>query len=82
MRELLANSSTGKSNQQNLGTIKSTNLCTETIKQSIPDETATCNVCHLELLEVVLVAVDEGWEGKGGKVVAFNLKKLLLAFWY
>jgi ribonucleoside-diphosphate reductase subunit M1 len=30
----------GKSNQKNLGTIKSSNLCTETIKYSSPEETA------------------------------------------
>ena len=33
-----------KSNQQNVGTIKSSNLCTEIIEYSSPDETAVCNL--------------------------------------
>jgi ribonucleoside-diphosphate reductase alpha chain len=38
-----------KSNQQNLGTIKSSNLCTEIIEYSSPDETAVCNLGSLAL---------------------------------
>lgn len=38
-----------KSNQQNLGTIKSSNLCTEIIEYSSPDETAVCNLASLAL---------------------------------
>ena len=38
-----------KSNQQNLGTIKSSNLCTEIIEFSSPDETAVCNLASLAL---------------------------------
>ena len=33
-----------KSNQKNLGTIKSSNLCTEIIEYSNKDETAVCNL--------------------------------------
>ncbi|KAK4394403.1 Ribonucleoside-diphosphate reductase large subunit [Sesamum angolense] len=33
-----------KSNQQNLGTIKSSNLCTEIIEYTSPTETAVCNL--------------------------------------
>ena len=33
-----------KSNQQNLGTIKSSNLCTEIIEYTAPDEIAVCNL--------------------------------------
>jgi ribonucleoside-diphosphate reductase subunit M1 len=40
---------TGKSNQQNLGTIKSSNLCTEIIEYSAPDKTAVCNLSSLAL---------------------------------
>jgi len=36
-----------KSNQQNLGTIKSSNLCTEIIEYSSPDETAVCNLLSI-----------------------------------
>lgn len=39
----------GKSNQQNLGTIKSSNLCTEIIEYSSPDEVAVCNLASLAL---------------------------------
>jgi ribonucleoside-diphosphate reductase alpha chain len=38
-----------KSNQQNLGTIKSSNLCTEIIEYSSADETAVCNLGSLAL---------------------------------
>jgi ribonucleoside-diphosphate reductase alpha chain len=38
-----------KSNQKNLGTIKSSNLCTEIIEFSSPDETAVCNLASLAL---------------------------------
>ena len=38
-----------KSNQQNLGTIKSSNLCTEIIEYSDKDETAVCNLASLAL---------------------------------
>ncbi len=38
-----------KSNQQNLGTIKSSNLCTEIIEYSSADEAAVCNLASLSL---------------------------------
>ena len=38
-----------KSNQQNLGTIRSSNLCTEIIEYSSPDEIAVCNLASLAL---------------------------------
>ncbi len=38
-----------KSNQQNLGTIKSSNLCTEIIEYTSPDETAVCNLASIAL---------------------------------
>jgi ribonucleotide reductase alpha subunit len=38
-----------KSNQKNLGTIKSSNLCTEIIEFSSPDETAVCNLASIAL---------------------------------
>ena len=36
-----------KSNQQNLGTIKSSNLCTEIIEYTSKDETAVCNLASI-----------------------------------
>jgi ribonucleoside-diphosphate reductase alpha chain len=38
-----------KSNQQNLGTIKSSNLCTEIIEYTASDEVAVCNLASLAL---------------------------------
>ena len=38
-----------KSNQQNLGTIKSSNLCTEIVEFTSPEETAVCNLGSLAL---------------------------------
>ncbi|KAG0576266.1 hypothetical protein KC19_5G067700 [Ceratodon purpureus] len=38
-----------KSNQQNLGTIKSSNLCTEIVEFTSPDETAVCNLASIAL---------------------------------
>ncbi|KAG7027121.1 Ribonucleoside-diphosphate reductase large subunit [Cucurbita argyrosperma subsp. argyrosperma] len=38
-----------KSNQQNLGTIKSSNLCTEIIEYTSPTETAVCNLSSIAL---------------------------------
>ncbi|KAI9294073.1 Rrm1 protein [Neoconidiobolus thromboides FSU 785] len=38
-----------KSNQQNLGTINCSNLCTEILEYSSPDEVAVCNLASLAL---------------------------------
>jgi ribonucleoside-diphosphate reductase alpha subunit len=43
-----------KSNQQNLGTIKSSNLCTEIIEYTSPEETAVCNLGSLALPKFVV----------------------------
>lgn len=58
-----------KSNQQNLGTIKSSNLCTEIMEYSSPDETAVCNLGSLALSRFV-----EQEDVKGIKF--FNFEKL------
>jgi ribonucleoside-diphosphate reductase alpha chain len=42
-----------KSNQQHLGTIKSSNLCTEIMEYTAPDETAVCNLGSLALPKFV-----------------------------
>lgn len=39
----------GKSNQQHLGTIQSSNLCTEIIQYTSPDEVAVCNLASIVL---------------------------------
>lgn len=38
-----------KSNQKNLGTIKSSNLCTEILEYTAPDEVAVCNLASVAL---------------------------------
>ena len=46
---LYKDSANRKSNQQNLGTIKSSNLCTEIIEFTSADEIAVCNLASLAL---------------------------------
>ncbi|KAH9757673.1 Ribonucleoside-diphosphate reductase [Citrus sinensis] len=46
---LFKDSCNRKSNQQNLGTIKSSNLCTEIVEFSSPEETAVCNLASIAL---------------------------------
>jgi ribonucleoside-diphosphate reductase alpha chain len=46
---LYKDAANGKSNQQNLGTIKSSNLCTEIMEYTAPDEVAVCNLASLAL---------------------------------
>ncbi|MCC6816324.1 MAG: ribonucleoside-diphosphate reductase subunit alpha [Saprospiraceae bacterium] len=42
-----------KSNQKNLGTIRSSNLCTEIIEYTSPDEVAVCNLASISLPKYV-----------------------------
>ena len=46
---LYKDAANAKSNQKNLGTIKSSNLCTEIIEYSSPTESAVCNLASLSL---------------------------------
>ena len=48
-----------KSNQKNLGTIRSSNLCTEIIEYTAPDEVAVCNLASLALPTYVDVSRGE-----------------------
>ena len=50
---LFKDSCNRKSNQQNLGTIKSSNLCTEIVEYTSPDETAVCNLASIALSRFV-----------------------------
>ncbi|HTL70382.1 MAG TPA: ribonucleoside-diphosphate reductase subunit alpha [Candidatus Eisenbacteria bacterium] len=43
-----------KSNQKNLGTIKSSNLCTEIMEYTSPDEVAVCNLASIALPRFVI----------------------------
>jgi ribonucleoside-diphosphate reductase alpha chain len=46
---LYKDAANGKSNQQNLGTIKSSNLCTEIMEYTSAEEVAVCNLASLAL---------------------------------
>ena len=50
---LYKDSANSKSNQKNLGTIKSSNLCTEIIEYTAPDEVAVCNLASIALPKFV-----------------------------
>ncbi|KAG9004782.1 ribonucleotide-diphosphate reductase subunit rnr1 [Tulasnella sp. 427] len=73
-----------KSNQQNLGTIKSSNLCTEIIEYSAPDEVAVCNLASIALPS--FITPDKTYDFKKlhavAKVVAFNLNRIIDVNYY
>lgn len=61
-----------KSNQKNLGTIKSSNLCTEIVEYTAPDEIAVCNLASISLSKLTTPATD--YDGTDGN---FDLDKLM-----
>lgn len=82
---LYKDAANSKSNQQNIGTIKSSNLCAEIIEYSDNDETAVCNLASIALPAFVnketkefnyeeLIAVT--------KTVADNLNKIIDVNYY
>jgi len=50
---LYKDAANSKSNQKNLGTIKSSNLCTEILEYTSPDEVAVCNLASVALNKFV-----------------------------
>lgn len=71
-----------KSNQQNLGTIKSSNLCTEIVEYSSPEETAVCNLASISLPAFVLAEEDGMYYDFSKlheitKVIAKNLNSII-----
>jgi len=69
-----------KSNQQNLGTIKSSNLCTEIIEYSNDKETAVCNLASIALPSFVNLTTKEfNYEKLHEivKVITRNLNKII-----
>lgn len=50
---LYKDAANGKSNQQNLGTIRSSNLCTEIIEYTSHDEVAVCNLASIAVPKFV-----------------------------
>jgi ribonucleotide reductase alpha subunit len=69
-----------KSNQKNLGTIKSSNLCTEVIQHSNKNETAVCNLASVALPSFVNKETKEfDYENLHNvvKVITSNLNKII-----
>lgn len=65
---LFKDAANAKSNQKNLGTIKSSNLCSEILEYSSPEETAVCNLASIALPSFV--------EKDATGVATFNFEKL------
>jgi len=79
-----------KSNQQNLGTIKCSNLCTEIVEYSAPDEVAVCNLASIAVN--MFVVKDDDKKGAPSynfdglkhvaKVATKNLNKIIDVNYY
>ena len=73
----------GKSNQKHLGTIKSSNLCTEIVEYTSPDEVAVCNLASINLTAMV---TDDQFDFKQlrkiANVVTRNLNKVIDVNYY
>jgi ribonucleotide reductase alpha subunit len=76
---LYKDAANSKSNQQNLGVIKSSNLCTEIIEYSDSEETAVCNLASIGLPKFVLSdkTFDYDHLHKVAKVITRNLNKII-----
>ncbi|XP_071032996.1 ribonucleoside-diphosphate reductase large subunit [Parasteatoda tepidariorum] len=72
-----------KSNQQNLGTIKCSNLCTEVVEYSSPDEVAVCNLASIALNRYVKDGeFDFSKLKEVTKVITVNLNKIIDVNYY
>ena len=77
-----------KSNQQNVGTIKSSNLCSEIIEYSDANETAVCNLASLALPTFIdstdtdNIRIDYEKLHAVTKVVTYNLNKIIDVNYY
>jgi len=68
-----------KSNQQNLGTIHNSNLCTEIIEYTSPDEVAVCNLASIALSQFAVEGKEYDFKGLYNvtKVATRNLNKVI-----
>lgn len=69
-----------KSNQKNIGTIKSSNLCTEVLLYSDDKETAVCNLCSIALpafIDSETQSFDYNKLHEITKVATYNLNKVI-----
>lgn len=68
-----------KSNQKNLGTIRSSNLCTEIMEYTSPDEVAVCNLASIALSKFVKEDATYDFEklSEITRIVTRNLNKVI-----
>lgn len=72
-----------KSNQKNLGTIRSSNLCTEIIEYTAEDEVAVCNLASIALPKYVIDGeIDHQRLYEITKVITRNLNKIIDVNYY
>ncbi|PTM08828.1 MAG: ribonucleoside-diphosphate reductase subunit alpha [Bacteroidetes bacterium] len=73
-----------KSNQQNLGTIRSSNLCTEIMEYTSPDEVAVCNLGSLSLGKFVKAdgTYDFDYLFEVTRILTRNLNKVIDVNYY
>jgi ribonucleoside-diphosphate reductase alpha subunit len=73
-----------KSNQKNVGTIKSSNLCTEIVEYSDENETAVCNLASIALPAFVSADGVMNYEElhKVAKIVTNNLNRVIDVNYY
>lgn len=81
---LYKDAANSKSNQKNLGTIKSSNLCTEIIEYTSPDEVAVCNLASIALPKYIYKDSETGYFRfdhqklyEVTKVITKNLNKVI-----
>ena len=71
-----------KSNQKNLGVIKSSNLCTEILQYTSSDETAVCNLASIALPSFIVesegeLKYDYQHLRKVARVITYNLNRVI-----
>lgn len=73
-----------KSNQKNIGMIKSSNLCTEIMEVSTPQETAVCNLASIALPSCIdhSNTFDFAKLHEISKIVTYNLNKVIDVNYY
>jgi ribonucleoside-diphosphate reductase alpha chain len=73
-----------KSNQKNLGTIRSSNLCTEIMEYTSPDEVAVCNLASISLPKFVKESGEFDFQKlhEISRVVTRNLNKIIDVNYY
>ncbi len=83
---LYKDAANNKSNQKNLGTIKSSNLCTEIIEYSDSKETAVCNLASIALPKFIIQGKKPKYDFNALKEIAytctFNLNRVIDVNYY